>query len=132
ADTVLMTSQRMSEYLDTVAASVPAEASVALRQQLSEFPAVDRLPSWEEMIVARNGKIWLSADVTMRLPPELSGPVNARRWVVLDPEGRPSAEATTPAGFTLRDVSADRAVGLYADELGVQSIVLYAVEPYSP
>src|SRR5690606_14119622 len=71
ADTVLMTSQRMSEYLDTVAASVPAEASVALRQQLSEFPAVDRLPSWEEMIVARNGKIWLSADVTMRLPPEL-------------------------------------------------------------
>jgi hypothetical protein len=122
-----MTPEILNAYLEAITAGVPPEAASALRQEMSTWPTVEQIPIWEEVVVTYDDWIWISPDVTMRLPPELVTDVAPRRWVVLDSAGRPAASVTTPPGFTLLDGSGDRIIGVYTDEFGVQSIRAYGL-----
>ena len=122
---VPMTPEILSEYIDVVVAEVPTEAVPAFRQQMRALPAVDQLPVWEQLVVSSAGDVWISADVTMKLPSPLARNLAARRWVVLDGEGRPRGQVTTPDGFSLFDAGTDRVIGVHRDEFGVESIRAY-------
>lgn len=50
-----------------------------------------------------------------------------RSWI-LTPDGQVRGRLQTPAGFTVMDVSDDHVLGVARDELGVESVLLHAIE----
>lgn len=124
---------------------VPAEEVEALRQKFLEdysphFPrewleqveeaqfSPELLPDDRPALGRRSfldeaGRIWLS-----RYEPE-SLPDVATQWHVLSPRGRPLGRLTLPPGVTLAAVRENRVMLVVPDELDLQSLVVYAIEP---
>jgi hypothetical protein len=117
ADAPPLTPDLLTAFLDSIMLAaegqLPPEGLALMRAEMSQFPTVERLPYWDNMLVTSEGAVWIS-----------DAP---NRWVVLDPGGRPIGEVTTPANFSIHDVAGDRVIGLHVDDLGVESVRAYAI-----
>ena len=51
-----------------------------------------------------------------------------RQWLVFGPEGELRATLRTPTGFRPHLVRGDTLLGVYTDELGVESVRAYRME----
>jgi hypothetical protein len=92
------------------------EARSHVRGRL-EIPSYQ--PSFDEVVVARDGTTWLRR-FELPTPPE-------RQYLVLDTGGTVVADVVVPDGSRLFEVSHDAAYGVRTDTLGVQYVVRYSV-----
>lgn len=117
----------------------PVEARKALSEararngeetDLSGVPAMDSIPRvsqllWDPSARRLWAKVFDPATDSPWAPGRLRG--TGGRWLVLELDGVPVAEARLPAGFELEDVRGDLLVGVYQDELGVERVAVHRV-----
>lgn len=82
------------------------------------FP--DRMPAYRSMLADSEGYLWVQ-----QFHPLWE---EGQRWWVFDPSGAWLGEPSLPSDFELRDVGEDYVLGVRRDDLGVESVVMYALE----
>lgn len=121
-----VTEERVAEYLAAAEATLPEAARSEARAMLAEIPRSDHQPAFEDVLVSPAGEVWVGEyrGPEMALPGARSP---SREWLIFDPAGVLKARLRTPVGFQPLRVGTDEVVGVYVDEFGVESVVVYAV-----
>jgi hypothetical protein len=83
------------------------------------MPAPERQPAIQRLVASPSGELWVS--------PSQSAAADSVAWHVFDREGRLTAALTTPARFQITEVSADRVIGIWRNELDVEFVRVYAI-----
>ena len=101
------------------------------RRQVDDAESADRsdiraamyappfLPYLEGLLVTTDGSIWLR---------RTESPRDGESWLVLDPDGKPSAEILTPTDLRVLLVHGDDVWGVEIDSLDVNYIVRYRLD----
>jgi hypothetical protein len=100
----------------SVTEAVPAGSEAARRTPV--FP--DRLPAWNKLLASPSGWLWVR-----REPSPLEEAANT--WDIFDPEGRLAAYIRIPMTGRLSEVGDDYVLGVFRNELDVESIRRYAI-----
>ena len=82
-------------------------------------PRADALPTYQRLLVDAEGHVWAQHF--------LAPGDSVTTWSVFAPTGPFLGEVETPASLRLLDVGTSRAVGVWTDELDVQTIRVYEV-----
>ncbi len=81
-------------------------------------PAADIFPAFSSIAVGRDGRLWV---FPYRRPGQ-----EPRQWMAFEPDGTFFCHlALTHPDFSVHEFGADYALGAEADELGVQTVVMY-------
>ncbi len=92
------------------------------RQGYSDMPLVERFPAFRSLLTDALDHIWVR-EATL---PGTDRP--APLWTVFDAEGRALGFIETPDGLTVFEVGADYLLGRATDEMGVESVQVWALE----
>lgn len=98
------------------------EVRRARLQQLADVPLPDRYPVADDVVVERDGTIWLRS---WRAPWQADAPA---RWRVFDSAGVFLGLVAMPPGFDLESIEGDRLVGVHTDALDVEQVRVYAIQ----
>lgn len=98
------------------------QASI-LRQRYEEPTHPDSFPAHFLMETDDAGNLWVQD-----YRPWGSEDHMDRVWTVFDPEGRYLGDVTVPAGLRVFTIHADRLVGVWYNDLGVEFVHVYAIE----
>ncbi|MEX0891705.1 MAG: hypothetical protein WEB88_05995 [Gemmatimonadota bacterium] len=94
-----------------------ADRIVASAEDMARFPFADSLPHFDRLATDSDGGLWVRR---FALAPDTL----VQRWMVFDTAGVRTAAAELPAGFRLFQPAGRRVLGLVADSLGVQRVVV--------
>lgn len=94
-----------------------------LRQRLLTAPRIAALPSYDALAAAADGSFW----VRHYVPPGDTAEVT--RWSVFDSDGRMTGTLEAPAGFQPMYIDATAVVGVARDDLDVEYVRVYGIEP---
>jgi hypothetical protein len=94
------------------------------------------MPAFGEMRYDRAGNLWareydhldaVASHDFSRYLPKAKPPVleTSRRWLVFGPDGRYLGDLSLPPNFTVHEIGHDWILGVWRDELDVQSVRLY-------
>ena len=125
-DLVVPTPADVEALIESRAAEVPEAERPERRAQMREFygdrPLPDSHPAFGEVTSDLLDHLWVRE---YSLPGE-----EARNptWTVFDPEGHVLGLMETPAGLTIFEIGEDYILGLATDDLGVESLQLWALE----
>ena len=121
-----VTEERVEQYLVAAEAALPEAARPQARAMLARIPQSDSEPAYENILSAPDGELWVGEyrGPEMALPGARS-PV--REWMVLDDGGVLQARVSTPLGFQPLYVGQKEVIGVFVDEVGVESIQAYEV-----
>lgn len=92
------------------------------RRGYGSMPLVERFPAFRKLLTDPLNHLWVR-EATL---PGTDRP--APLWTVFDEEGWALGFIETPDGLTVFEIGADYLVGLVADELGVESVQVWALE----
>jgi hypothetical protein len=81
------------------------------------YPAVQRL--YDQLVADHAGNVWVRHYAI--------GPQESARWTLFDPAGRWLGEIDTPGALVVREIGRDYLLGVFTDELGVESVRLYTI-----
>jgi len=84
----------------------------------------DSIPAIENVVVDREGRVWAVARRAL--------PADSTSARVYDGEGRLVGVLGLPAGFELKDVRADRLVGVQRDSMDVETVAVYGFSSHRP
>ena len=76
-----------------------------------------KLPGYSRVLAAAGGRIWARIYAV--------DPTSSEAWEVFDPNGLWLGGVTAPDGFELMSVGADRMVGVWRGELGVEYVQVF-------
>lgn len=114
-------------FLEQMREMAPPGAWEQVEPNLRALLVIETKPYWYQLAPGDQGRVWVGTAERMGLPTEVEGAPPETEWVILDADGRPVAEVTTPDGFTLYDVRGDLAMGVHMDELGVERLELLRI-----
>jgi len=92
----------------------------AVRLHLGSMPVPPYLPFFDQIVISREGEVWLRHT--------LVDPLSESLWSVLDPRGHLLGEIALPRRFQLFDVSGDRLVGIGWNALLIETIRVHRVQ----
>lgn len=92
------------------------------REGYGGMPLVERFPAFLALLTDPLDHLWVRE---ARLP-GVDRP--APLWTVFDPEGRALGFIETPDGLTIHEIGADYLLGRATDEMGVESVQVWALE----
>jgi len=110
----------IDRYIDS-RADLDPEGERAIREQLAGLALPETLPAFADLLVDDVGRIWVQEFAFDAAAPAI--------WLVLSAEGAALGLVEAPAGFTLRAVRSDRLYGVFEDELDVESVRVFSLEP---
>jgi hypothetical protein len=121
-----VTEEDVAMYLDVALATVPETQRQVVRRFLSSLPSSSEAPVYEKLLASDLGELWVGL---FQSPVLASGvPRQPQRdWLVFSSRGAVRFRLRTPGGFDLRAVRNHTAIGVFTDELGVESIRAYEV-----
>lgn len=121
-----VTDQRVEEFIATAEAALPEAARARAREIFREVPRSETYPAFEDVLASPEGELWVGEyrGPEMVLPGARSP---ERDWLVFDSRGVAVGRVTTPAGFQPLHVATNEVLGVYVDEVGVESIQVYDV-----
>lgn len=96
-----------------------ANRRAGVEQRFRNAAVADTLPAYRDILVDRNDHVWI---LDYPAPGD-----TARSWSVFDSERRYLGSITTPLELRLVDVEDDRALGIWTDPFGVQTVRIYRV-----
>ena len=115
-------------YVDRMSTSPEANDEILerMRAQLQDARFADYVPPISAMLLDDLGYLWVEEFrwFTSNDPFPVMGPT---QWSVFDPQGVWLGNVEVPAGFILRKVTGDRALGFVADELDVMEVFVYGL-----
>jgi hypothetical protein len=137
ATPIYPTQAHLDAYAERQAASARAlnpgmprdrlEASIRQQRERFEVDTSQPFPLFTGARGDGQGGVWLSG-----FPTDVAGPSEGpAHWSVIAPDGRWLGSVTLPDRFRLLDVSADRVLGVLRDELDVESVAVFRVQPAS-
>lgn len=94
-------------------------AAAALQRMRDDMPFPEAFPAFSDLLTDDAGRIWAQV---YRLPES-----EDVEWHVFE-DGRWAARLAVDPAFRVEAVSADRAIGVWTDELGVESVRMYLIE----
>jgi hypothetical protein len=97
-----------------------------MRQMFAQLPHAERAPPYQHLLGTDGGEVWVGP----YLGPEHNAPdarLPARQWLVLGPGGSLIARVQTPAGFRPQAIAGDELMGVFTDELGVESVRVHGI-----
>jgi hypothetical protein len=89
---------------------------------LSDAPTAESFPMVDQIVVDDGRRIWIRRYVS-----EYSDQDN-QTWLVFDTSDAPAGSLTLPRNLTVKAVYGDRIVGVWRDELGVQTVRVYGID----
>ncbi len=112
---------RQQSFKLTAAAARPASATTLPRPSNAdtEVPYRATHPFFDALLIDATGHVWV------REPSVGSG---TRSWLVFDPSGIWLGTISVQANLKITDVGRDYVLGVYRDELGVESVRLYRLD----
>lgn len=122
-----VTAERVEAFVEAGLALLPEEERAATRALVARVPHAERVPALEDLIGSDEGDLWVGeyAGQEMILP---GARTPERQWLVFNAQGMLRALATTPPGFRLHAVRDGTLLGVYTDDLGVESVRVYAMD----
>ena len=93
-----------------------------VRDGFKDVPVVESFPAFRTLLTDPLDHLW----VREASLPDVDRP--APLWTVFDPEGRALGFVETPAGLTIYEIGADYLLGQATDEMGVESVQVWALE----
>lgn len=103
------------------ASELPEEQRAQAERELGEMVFPESRPAYGKFLVGSQGGLWVS---------EFSSDTSTGSlWAHFDPGGRVREVVETPPGFVPLDFEADRIWGRTTDDLGVEYVVAYTLEP---
>lgn len=91
-------------------------------QGYSNMPLVEQFPAFRMLLTDPLNHLWVR-EATL---PGMDRP--APLWTVFDPEGKALGFIETPDGLTVYEIGADYLLGRATDEMGVESVQVWALE----
>lgn len=92
------------------------------RRDCGSLPVFEQFPAFSQLLTDPLNHLWVR-EATF---PGMERP--APLWTVFDPEGRVSGFIETPDELTVLEIGADYLLGHATDELGVESVQIWALE----
>lgn len=115
-----ITEARVSQWIEARLDGLhPGERDRA-RSYLERAPVPDRSPAYQSVLAAPNGELWVAEYAPPGRAPE--------GWTVVAPDGGWLGRTVMPAGFTPVDVGKGRILGVERDAMGVERVVIRALE----
>ena len=93
-----------------------------IRRQFASLPVPEHFPAFGSVMSDRAGYLWVR---------EYDFPLEERPaplWTVFDPDGQVLGFVETPKGLTIYEIDEDYILGKIRDDLGVESVQLWALE----
>ncbi len=120
------------QVVDSAVALADEDQRAAVRQQFSSFPDPDRLSSFWDFIVDDEGFVWVRPYEPFLHALALGGRATGQgspggNWLVISPEGVEVGWVEVPAGLAPVQITSDAVVGIYRDELGVESVRVHSL-----
>jgi len=82
------------------------------------IPLPDRLPAYEQLLLDRAGNLWVAEYLVLEETPT---------WQVFAPDGRWLGTVATPADGRIMDIGEDYVLGVWRDEMGVETVRMYGL-----
>ncbi|MGD8495742.1 MAG: hypothetical protein PVF05_06085 [Gemmatimonadales bacterium] len=111
----------IEDFLEARLREVPAADRPAVRSDLESLPFPESRPAYGRLLVDLAGNVWVG-EWTAEGKTE-------RRWSVVDSRGVWLGDVVLPEGLRLLSVATDHLIGVERDELDVESVAVYAIEP---
>ncbi len=121
-----VTEARVDDFISAAEAAAPPEEAGGARQVFSSIPRSEEEPAYEGLLASPGGDLWVGSyrgpEVAV-----LGAPSPAGTWRVFDPDGQLTASVATPEGFEPLSVTKDEVLGVFVDDLGVESVRGYRI-----
>lgn len=112
-------SEEVSKLITRAVETAPPGMSADLRALYEEMPIPERKPPFTRIYGWRDGSIWVSIS---------QGDQSSRQMLILDESDGRSAWLLLPSEFSPHEVGDESVLGIWTDELGVETIREYHVE----
>lgn len=124
------TEELFQAFIEKGLATVPEAGRAQVRAMVEGMPKNDFIPPYSTILTSSDGTIWVGSYDG----PGVATPVDRpqeRKWLIFDSQGILTATAISPEGFRPHVVTGETVVGVYKDELDVESIRTYrfSVDP---
>lgn len=116
-------SGEVEAFIEAMAARSPDPAATRTFYEGRSFPPV--FPAFDRLVMDDRGNSWMR----VYHAPHDRGDA---RWLVLDPEGGWRADALLPGGLQVTRITGDRVVGVFRDELDVESVRVFRILRSTP
>jgi hypothetical protein len=116
----------VSRFIEKNLAEVPEPQRPAARRQMESLPFAPTQPAYQDLLTGQDGEVWVG-NYPFPEPAFLDSPGPSRTWTVIGPEGDLRYRVETPVGFRVSAVYESRVYGVFVDEMGVESVRVYAL-----
>jgi hypothetical protein len=119
----------LAVVIDSAVSRAAPDQRAVVRRKLEASPAPGLSVLWG-LMVDEEGFIWIRPYDPLVDAAALGGLAGAGpggRWRVLSPEGEDAGSVEIPHGLVPTQITSDRIVGIHRDELGVESVRVYAL-----
>ena len=89
----------------------------------TDRPVADEFPAFNSFMLGTDGRLWVAPYPRPEREP--------RRWMGFEPDGTFSCHLERPP-LTIHEIGADYVLGVQADDLGIESAVMYGLEGPQP
>jgi hypothetical protein len=115
---------RIDEFIDFLESQAPEAARGQVRDLFGEIPYPEHFPPYEDLLVSTDGYLWVGGYLgPEQMMPETRSP--GQTWQVFDPGGAWLGAVKTPEGLDVLLIEESEVIGVYLDELGVESVRAY-------
>jgi hypothetical protein len=122
----VISQQRVDALIEAIASRLPEDQRTQAASLFSQFPWSPRAPAYQDVLASDEGEVWVG-DYPDPTPAYLELPPSARRWLVFQLSGELKATLETPEGFRPLALGRGSVIGVFTDELGVQTLKKYLV-----
>jgi hypothetical protein len=99
---------------------VPPEERAEAERTIAETDLPAAAPAYSAFFIDSSGNLWVGEHRFDLEPPE--------KWLVFDPDGTLVTSVSTPPSFRPMSVTGDLIAGRATDDLGVEQVVVYAIQ----
>jgi len=126
-----LTQRRIDRTMSLALEGKPRPVRARIRSWWRNTPFPDVIPAWERVISGIDGSLWIS-----EYPgPEveiLLFPYPQQTWWGINADGRPIGTLLTPKRLKVTGFAKDYLIGVYTDEMDVETVVRYGIENVPP
>lgn len=108
---------QQGQRLGAQTSQLPRPVATAILGAMLEAGLPKVYPAHDRVLADVDGNSWLREDIGAERALE-----EARRWTILDPEGRWLGQVTTPPRFEVHQVLRDRVLGVWRDPNGAEIV----------
>jgi hypothetical protein len=123
-----VTDEDVAAFVEAMATLVPEAQRASQTEAVEQLPRAPVLPPYQGLLAAPSGELWVGS---YRGPVPLFAagalPWPPQSWRVFDAEGLVIATVETPARFRTMALLPGGVVGVFEDDLGIESVRVYAL-----